>query len=137
MTPILVEKTTHVPLTPSDAFELFTHGMETWWPHPHGKLKMDPRKGGKIKDGDKEIGTILAFDPDGYLAFTWAPQDAEETIVTVVFSATPDGCRVDLTHGTDAILGEMTDAVSTSYLRGFELVLGSYCTCANRVTIAA
>jgi len=137
MTPILTEKTTHVPLTPAEAFELFTRGMDTWWPSAHGKLKMDPRKGGKISDGDTEIGTIIAFDPTGYLAFTWGEDTDEETIVTVAFTATAEGCRVDLTHGTDAILGEVTDAVSNSYLRGFDLVLGSYCTCANRATVTA
>lgn len=137
MTDVLVEKTTHVPLDPAAAFQLFTHGMQTWWPGAHGKLAMEARKGGKISDNGKVIGTIIAFDPAGFLAFTWAPDGTDETIVTVAFTATPDGCRVDLTHGSEAILGDVTDAVSTSYLRGFDLVLGSYCTCANRVLVTA
>ncbi|SEW20495.1 Activator of Hsp90 ATPase homolog 1-like protein [Cognatiyoonia koreensis] len=137
MTPVLITKTILVPLTPSDAFVLFTDGMGKWWPHAHGNLHMEPRKGGKIKDGTKDIGTIIAFDPDGFLAFSWSPDDADETIVTVVFSASSDGCRVDLTHGSEVILGDVTDAVSTSYLRGFDLILGSYCICANRVFVVA
>lgn len=137
MTPILVEKTTHVPLSPADAFELFTKGMATWWPSTHGKLTIEPHKGGKLKDGNKDIGTVIAFDPDGYLAFTWAPDETEETIVTVAFTTTPYGCRVDLTHGSDATLGDVTDAVSSSYLQGFDLVLGSFCTCAHRTLVNA
>jgi len=138
MTPVLVSKTVDVPLNVQDAFELFTKGLDSWWPVAHGTLKLEPRKGGKLTENGQEVGTILAFDPDGFLAFTWKSRlGDEETIVTVAFIATPDGCRVELTHGSEAILGDVTDAVSTSYLSNFDLVLGSYCTCAKSALVNA
>ncbi len=141
---VLTQKTVDVPLTVAEAFALFTKGLASWWPKGGPQLRMDPKKGGKITEVDKDgkpiiRGEIIAFDLDGYLAFSWHPADFPEaaTIVTVAFSATADGCRVELTHGSDAILGPLADAVSTSTLRGFDLVLGSFHTCATRVTIAA
>ncbi len=141
---VLTQKTVDVPLTVAEAFELFTKGLASWWPKGGPQLRMDPKKGGKITELDKDgkpitRGRIIAFDPDGYLAFSWHPADYPEaaTIVTVAFSPTAEGCRVELVHGADAILGPLADAVSTSYLRGFDLVLGSFHTCATRVTIAA
>jgi uncharacterized protein YndB with AHSA1/START domain len=141
---ILSEKTVHVPLTAAEAFSLFTEGMASWWPKGGPQLRMDPRKGGDITELDSEgrpvkRGKIIAFDPDGFLAFTWHPRDMPDaaTIVTVAFVATATGCRVVLTQGSESILGAVADAVSTSYLRDWGLVLGSYCTCAGRVSIAA
>lgn len=141
---ILTQKTVHVPLKVAEAFALFTKGIASWWPKGGPQLRLDPRKGGDITELDADgkpiiRGKIIAFDPDGYLAFSWHPADFPDaaTIVTVAFTATPDGCRVDLIHGSDAILGPLADAVSASYLRGFDLVLGSFHTCTTRFTIAA
>ena len=142
--PILTTKTLTVPLGVADAFRLFTAGMATWWPTGGTRLRMEPFKGGDIietaADGRSEVrGTVLAFDPAGFLAFTWYPAHCPDaaTIVTVAFTTTPEGCRVDLTHGSEALLGGLADAVSTSYLRGCRLVKGSYCGCAPAMCAVA
>lgn len=46
--------------------------------------------------------------------------------MTVTFTQTKDGTRCDLTHGGFDILGDTADAVSTSYLTGWDMVLGCY-----------
>ncbi|MEY1555917.1 SRPBCC domain-containing protein [Yoonia sp. R2331] len=139
---VLTRKTIDVPLTVAEAFALFTNGLATWWPKAGPQLRLDPRKGGKITEVDKDgkpitRGTIIAFDPHGYLAFSWHPAEFPQaaTIVTVAFTATDTGCRVELIHGAEAILGPLADAVSTSYLRGFDLVLGSFQTHAQNVVV--
>ena len=55
----------------------------------------------------------------------------------MAFTPTPDGTRVDLTQGGVAILGDLADAVSTSYLRGWGLVLGCYHSFARRELVTA
>lgn len=149
MTPI--RKTIDVPLSPQDAFDLFLKEMDIWWPKEShsqfGKdstLVVEPCKGGIIKeiarDGREALwGRIIGWDPNAYLAFTWCPGVPEEdaTVVAVSFHATADGTRLELTHGGFDILGETADAVSTSYLLSWDLVLGTYCFAARRELVLA
>ena len=135
-----IEKTLIVPLTASEAFELFTENMDTWWPKDPfsvtgdtSKVSFANHKGGDIVekgvDGSINVwGTLLAYDPGKYLAFSWHPgRDADEaTMVTVTFTQTEAGTRCDLTHGGFEILGDTADAVSSSYLSGWDLVLGCF-----------
>ncbi|MFG5383489.1 SRPBCC family protein [Yoonia sp. R2-816] len=149
-----INKSVTVPLTPAEAFALFTDGIDKWWPgQTHSvsasqkktpkKVHFDTHKDGKIteltEDGETHIwGTILAYDPGKYLAFTWFPGKTEDeaTVVTVSFQQTETGTQCDLTHGGFDILGDLADAVSTSYLTGWDLVLGSYCTAAKQPALA-
>ncbi len=149
MTPI--HKTTQVPLSPQDAFDLFLEGLDTWWPKdshatlgPDAKLVVEARKSGKITevgpDGTENLwGRIIAWEPGKYLAFTWFPEDNEEdaTVVAVSFHRTDIGTRLELTHGDSEVLGDAADAVSTSYLIGWDLVLGSYCFAAKPKLVTA
>ncbi|MDP5084703.1 MAG: SRPBCC family protein [Yoonia sp.] len=135
-----IEKSLTVPLTPAEAFALFTQNIDTWWPKathsisgPKARLTFPKHKGEDIleigEDGERIVwGTLIAYEPGAYLAFTWHPgRTAQEaTVVTVTFSETPEGTRCDLTHGGFDILGKTADAVSTSYLRGWDMVLGCY-----------
>lgn len=145
-----ITKTVTVPLSPEDAFSLFTNGIDKWWPgDTHSvsangsgtprKIGFETHKGGKIteitNDGRTEIwGEVLASDPGTFLAFTWHPGKSpdEATVVTIAFKKTPDGTQCDLTHGGFGILGDLADAVSTSYLKGWDLVLGTYCAAARQ-----
>ncbi len=149
-----INKTVSVPLTPAEAFTLFTDGIDKWWPgESHsvsaGKNKsprtigFDTHKGGKITEitdaGETAIwGTILAYDLGEYLAFTWHPGKSEDqaTVVTVRFSATEAGTRCELSHGGFDILGDLADAVSTSYLHGWDMVLGCFVTTAQKPVYA-
>ncbi len=143
--PIL--KSVTVPLGPEQAFDLFARRMDSWWPgDKHSasartsalprQITIEPYKGGTISeltaDGKVVIwGRILAWDPGRYLAFTWTPDrkddDDAETVVAISFTPTPDGTRLDLTQGApQTVLGDLADAVSTTRLRGWQLVLGCY-----------
>lgn len=146
--PIL--KSVTVPLSPNAAFDLFTRDMTRWWPAQHSqsgnpaRIEVEPHKGGRITeiapDGTRFLwGRIIGWEPGRYLSFTWHPgePEAEATVVAIAFTATKDGTRVDLTHGGFKILGELADAVSTSYLRGWGLVLGCYHSFAMRELVAA
>ena len=135
-----IKKKLTVPLTADEAFALFTDEIDTWWPKDpfsvkgaKSKVVFANHKDGKIieesEDGEAIIwGTIIAYDPGTYLAFTWHPgRDASEaTVVEVRFTQTEAGTRCDLTHGGFEILGPTADAVSTSYLHGWDLVLGCF-----------
>ncbi|MFQ1701590.1 SRPBCC domain-containing protein [Loktanella agnita] len=146
-----IEKSVTVPLDPADAFALFTRDIATWWPgdSPAGRekrpknIRFDDHKDGTISeimaDGSQQIwGRILAYDPGSYLAFTWFPGRSEDdaTIVTVTFTGTPEGTRCVLNCGGYEILGHVTDAISTSYLKSWDLTLGCYAS-AGRQPISA
>ena len=136
-------KSVLVPLTPQEAFNLFLSDLDKWWPsashsvsgskNHRPKLVIEPVTGGKIlelgTDGTQHIwGTILGWDDGEYVSFTWHPgRSADEaTVVSIQFSAVKEGCKVNLTHGGFDILGPQADAISTSYVTGWEMVLGCY-----------
>lgn len=135
-----IVKRLNVPLSIAEAFTLFTSEIDTWWPKAShsvkgakSKVTFPTRKGDDIieigEGGETSVwGTVLAYDPDGYLSFSWHPgRPAEEaTFVTVSFTATADGTLVELNHGGFDVLGPTADAVSTSYLKGWDMVLGCY-----------
>ena len=144
-----INKSVTVPLSPDEAFTLFTKGIHTWWPGgSHSvsayakktpkEIRFAPYKDGDIteltEDGETVLwGHVLAYDPGKYLAFTWFPgkSAAEATVVTVTFSQTDAGTQCDLQHGGFDILGDLADAISTSYLSGWDMVLGCYCNAAK------
>ena len=135
-----IMKTLAVPLNSDTAFALFTKEIDIWWPKAthsvtgtKAKLVFPTHKGGEIietgEDGVIAVwGKLIAYEPGAYLAFTWHPgKDAKEaTVVTVSFTQTKDGTQCDLTHGGFDILGDTADAVSTSYLKGWDMVLGCF-----------
>jgi len=135
-----INKSLTVPLSAEDAFTLFTTDIDTWWPKAthsvkgaKSKVTFATHKGGDIietdEDGNTHVwGTIIAIDPGKYLAFSWHPgrPASEATTVTVAFTATKDGTLCELTHGGFEVLGPTADAISTSYLHGWDMVLGCY-----------
>ena len=148
MTPI--HKSVTVPLSPDAAFTLFARDMARWWPASHSQsgkpaqIEVEPHPGGRITeiapDGTRILwGRIIGWDTGKYLSFSWHPGEAEDkaTVVAISFTPTKDGTRVDLTQGDPAILGELADAVSTTYLRGWGLVLGCYHRFAMRELVGA
>ena len=117
ITPAPVRKTVTVAATPQRAFEVFTAGLERWWPRSHsigkGKLKqavLEPREGGRwygIDDdgSETEWGDVLVWDPPGRLVLAWrigADWQYHQDLLTeveLVFTAQADGAtRVDLEH---------------------------------------
>ncbi|AYF78469.1 ATPase [Nocardia yunnanensis] len=127
-----------VEAPPDRAFEVFTVGIDSWWPRAHhigaGDLVeevMEPRPGGRCygreADGTEcPWGTVLEWDPPHHVAFSWQisldwkyqPDPARASRVDVTFA--PEGSdrtRVTLVHsgferhGTD--WGSMRDAVGS------------------------
>jgi len=145
-----IKKTITVPLSARGAFDLFTTEMDTWWPKashsvkgPKSILTFPKHKGEPIietgEDGEEAIwGRLIAYDPGKYLAFSWHPgrDESEATVVAITFTQTSTGTRCDLTHGGFEILGPSADAVSISYLRGWDLVLGCYAGAAKQPAFA-
>ena len=139
-----IKKSLTVPLSAREAFALFTAEIDRWWPKashsvkgPKAKLRFPKHKGDPItetgEDGETAIwGKLIAYDPGRYLAFSWFPgrDESEATVVEVVFIQTAAGTTVNLTHGGFAILGPTADAVSTSYLKGWDMVLGCFASAA-------
>lgn len=145
-----INKSLEVPLTPAEAFALFTDNLDIWWPKgthsvtgAKAKLTFPTHKDGEIieesEDGEVAVwGKLIAYDPGKYLAFSWHPGRTakEATIVIVTFTQTTEGTRCDLTHGGFDILGDTADAVSTSYLHGWDMVLGCYASAAKAPVMA-
>ena len=105
-----------VPLSVTEAFELFTQRIDTWWkrgpkhrfrsPWTAGTLELIPGPAGRLieryPDGDLvEIGRISTWEPPHRFAMAWrlpvfAPD--EVTHVEVEFRSLDTGCRVEVRH---------------------------------------
>jgi uncharacterized protein YndB with AHSA1/START domain len=107
--------TTHVEVTPEDAFDVFTSEIDRWWRRGpkfrnsrrvDGRLAFEGGANGRLverasDDQVFEIGRVLAWEPGARLMFEWRganfePEDVTE--VEVVFQATETGTRVVLEH---------------------------------------
>lgn len=114
-----VQKTIVVVASQARAFEVFTAGIDTWWPRTHhiGKSPMkqciiEGRAGGRChtlqQDGtDCDWGEILAWEPPHRFVMAWKithewgyePDLANASEVEVLFTDLGEGkTRVDLEH---------------------------------------
>jgi uncharacterized protein YndB with AHSA1/START domain len=114
-----VKKTITVEASPERAFEVFTAGIDTWWPRTHHigsspmkKTIVEGRLGGRCyseqEDGtDCDWGQILVWEPPHKFVMAWQishewgyqPDLARASEVEVRFSAVAEGrTRVDLEH---------------------------------------
>jgi len=112
-----VRKSIRVSASQARAFDVFTAGLERWWPLNHGigrtprkAVVMEPRLGGRwyelAKDGTQtNVGKIVVWDPPNHFVMTWdinsqwKPDTTVSSEVEVRFVA--DGAnatRVDLEH---------------------------------------
>lgn len=105
-----------VPLSVTEAFELFTQRIDTWWkrgpkhrfrsPWTTGTLELIPGSTGRLveryADGDVvEIGRIRRWEPPHRFAMDWRLPifaDGEVTHVAVEFRPLDTGCRVEVRH---------------------------------------
>jgi uncharacterized protein YndB with AHSA1/START domain len=112
-----VRKSVVVTTSPERAFQVFTEGIDRWWPREHhigsSPLKraiLEPRPGGRwyavCEDGSEcDTGKVLAWDPPRRLVLAWqitAQWKYDANFLTEVeVSFTPEGpkrTRVDLEH---------------------------------------
>jgi uncharacterized protein YndB with AHSA1/START domain len=112
-----------VAVPPQRAFDVFTLGLDRWWNRAHHLLPaeldevgIEPFAGGRVwercVDGTEcAWGEVLTWEPPRTFAFAWrigtnwgVPEpDAPYSVVTVTFTPTESGTRVDLVHsGLDA-----------------------------------
>jgi uncharacterized protein YndB with AHSA1/START domain len=113
-----IRKTLSVPLPPQEAFDLFTDGIDLWWPKEghsaaaregrgaEARVRVEPRRGGRVIEtlpGGREVpwATVRVWEPGRRLALDWHPgrDEDEATEVEVTFTRTDAGTRVDLVHG--------------------------------------
>ena len=114
-----VRKTVVVEANPSQAFAVFTSGIDRWWPKSHGigsgpikESCIEPFVGGRWytrhEDGsDVVIGHVRVWQPGERLVVSWEisaewkpdPRPAMTSEVEVRFAAEAGGrTRVDLEH---------------------------------------
>ncbi len=140
MTPIV--KTLDVPLTPQDAFDLFTKQIGRWWPvDSHSisagsgtlpqDLTLEPKQGGKIIETDTKgdphpWGHITHWSEGARVDINWyvGRDVSQATQISVTFTPIDTGTRVDLTHSGFAAHGETARASHDSYDMGWDHVLG-------------
>jgi Activator of Hsp90 ATPase homolog 1-like protein len=141
-----VVKTIEVPCSTERAFELFTRGIGEWWPLPTHSVYGDEARSIQLGDGvgaaiietstsgeESVWGTITIWEPGRELGFTWHPgvDEAESTDVTVRFTATDRGTRVELEHrGWERRRDAM--AIRSSYEQGWVPVLDRFAVRAAR-----
>src|SRR5574339_566040 len=78
-----VRKTVTVETSQADAFDVFTNGIDRWWPKEHHvgktpvvKEAMEPRQGGRWYSvhedgGEVNNGHFLVWDPPRRLVVSW------------------------------------------------------------------
>ncbi|QBX99360.1 hypothetical protein E2K80_00295 [Rhodophyticola sp. CCM32] len=138
-----IQKTVHVPLSPDQAFDLFTEDMASWWPLDSHSLSagdgttardvtVEPGKGGKIietrPDGQTAPwATVTEWAPGARLALDWyvGRDPSEATQITVTFTAEGSGTRVDLTHGGFEVLASAASGIMAGYQTGWDHVFGA------------
>ncbi len=95
-----------VEVPPATAFEVFTRETDLWWRRSPrfrmgSTITFEPRAGGRLLDGAREIGTISVWDPPARLIFSWRNANfapGESTEVEVRFEPTRRGTRVTVEH---------------------------------------
>jgi uncharacterized protein YndB with AHSA1/START domain len=122
-----------------EAFDLFTSGLNRWWPLRQYSINgeravrcgMDAQAGGEVyeiaEDGTRcSWGRIAIWEPPTRLVLTWHPGRAPGTAqeVEVRFSQSGEMTVVELEHRGWQALGEGAAAAREAYGRGWEVVLG-------------
>ena len=97
---------------PDEAFAIWTGAAHLWWPAGHRataesgtEVTFEPFAGGRVfertSDGEEhEWGEVLAWEPPERLVYLWHLRfdRADATEVEITFTATEQGCRVDIEH---------------------------------------
>lgn len=113
-----VKKSVIVKTTPAHAFEVFTAGIDRWWPKdrhigesPATRAIIEPRAGGRwytehTDGGEVTSGHVLAWEPPHRVVFSWEingdwkpePNRAFASEVEVRFTSKDGGTLVELEH---------------------------------------
>ncbi|MBS0393267.1 MAG: SRPBCC family protein [Proteobacteria bacterium] len=134
-----VRKTIRVATTPEHAFEVFTAGIDRWWPKTHGigaaplrETIIEAYAGGRWytrhEDGaEVTVGHVRVWEPGKRFVFSWEisaqwkpdPRTAYASEVEVRFTAEADGTtRVDLEHRDFERMGDPDGATMRAAVDG-------------------
>jgi uncharacterized protein YndB with AHSA1/START domain len=130
-----VLKSITVKTSPEHAFEVFTTGVDTWWPRSHHigsspmtKTIIEGRVGGRcyseqVDGSECDWGQVLVWEPPHRFVMAWQitptwkyqPDLAQSSEVEVRFTPEAEGStRVDLEHRHFERHGESFEAMRTS-----------------------
>lgn len=108
----------HVPISPEDAFSLFTDGFGSWWPQAYTwsqdvlvTIAIDACQGGRCTETGPEgftcdFGRVVSVEPGRQLTLLWqisprrepVPDPSKASEVEICFEAEAGGTRVVLLH---------------------------------------
>jgi uncharacterized protein YndB with AHSA1/START domain len=150
-----VRKSVLVPADPALAFEIFTVGIDSWWPKSHSmggppfkQSVIEPFAGGRWyaerQDGSEvNIGHVVVWEPSRRVVFRWEigpgfkadPERSTEIEVNFV-SLGSGSTRVELEHRNfDRIRDEAGHAYRDGLDRGWPSALDHYATeCERRIS---
>ncbi len=135
-----VRKTRTVPLGVTDAFELFTSRMDTWWPLTSHSISGDGTStvrfeagvGGRIvevtSDGvEYSWADVVTWDPPQLVAVAWHPSidpDASTTLEVRFHVVDEEHTEIELEHrGWEALGAEEGARRRAGYQSGWDTVL--------------
>ncbi|HUF54629.1 MAG TPA: SRPBCC family protein [Dehalococcoidia bacterium] len=144
---LAVRKSITVRAAPEKAFEVFTAGIERWWPRKTHSVSgertagvtMETREGGRVFEtndagGEIEWGVVTSWEPPRQVAFTWHPgydNPGNYTDIEVTFTADGEGTRMELVHTGWERLGDEAARSQRSYDGGWDYVLAQFVERAN------
>jgi len=134
-----VHKERRLDLGPDEAFELFTHGMATWWPletHSIGGkdavgIRFEGHVGGRVAeitaDGTEyDWADVLTWDPPYRVVLAWHPtvEVVAASTIDVRFEPTATGTLLRLEHRDWEEFGAQLGAeLRAGYDPGWDIVL--------------
>lgn len=143
--PVQAETVVAAPI--ERAFEVFTTGMQSWWPPKNHLLEaelaamvFEPRAGGRIYDvgvdgSESHWATVLAYEPPTRVVFSWNitldwqletdPARCSEIEVRFVAEA-PDRTRVQLEHRGIERHGAGWESMRAAVASGWQGGLSAY-----------
>ena len=132
-----------VPLAVGEAFEIYVHQMDVWWPRqgvfPYSfapkttyprRIRFEPKLGGRYyetfaDDSEYTIGRIIGWEPPTALRYTWrAPDWSGETTIRLAFAALEQGAG--LIHEQDGFAAAGVPDLIPYYQIGNKQTLSAY-----------
>jgi uncharacterized protein YndB with AHSA1/START domain len=145
----VIRKSIVVEVPQEHAFQVFTAGVDTWWPRAYhigpaelGEMIIEPKEGGRCygrdAEGEWDWGRVRLWDPPSrvvlvwQLTAEWTYDPSFETDVDVRFVAEgPNRTRVDLEHRDLDRFGDGLAQFREQGAGGWTLMLDAFATAAE------
>jgi uncharacterized protein YndB with AHSA1/START domain len=139
-----VKHSIEVPVSPVEAFRIFTDAIDSWWPlatHSVDSSKVtgcvfEGEHGGRIfethDNGSLHLwGTVTIWNPPEAVVFSWHPGRPTETAqeIELRFVARGTGTIVELEQRGWEALGDRAAEAREGYRTGWPPVLSRYAEC--------